>query len=726
MKGTGITVLLTGRNQGAVATMTGTLVPKLSVVASLCLLVLSPFCHAEYKTENVIIAIMDGTHYDRTFGDPSHELIPHLWNDLAPQGTHYTNFYNNSVTITLAGHSNIMTGAWHYTRNRGPLQTRPTVIHYMADELKLEPGDAWVVFGKGFYAYHPETSFPGYSGLYEPGFAVGLGESSYRGDQQVLSKAIEVMNSDRPRMMLLNFGATDHTAHSGNWEDHIGAVRNCDLMLYQLWQHVQSNPHYKDKTTLIITSDHGYMDVGVHDGFAEHGDASKGSRHVFLVMLGPDTKKGHVVTDFAYHVDIAPTVGELLGFQTPLSSGQVLSDSLRDYQEQNRKQAVTPLARKAVSLEQTAQDDLVGELAGRILQKYGQNGAALTLSIDTTVLLWGMLAAYDRTGDSRYLGFVEDWSDRWGSSRGEDVLYSGFVEAMLAFRTADYVRRSALIGSARRLADPALKRFEQDRGSVVQGDKDFLLSLIFASAVSELSRDEELWHRAADLYIDHVRRIDFQKSRDEVRAVRADDDIFSDKDGEVVQSSGKVLPDATHRNASPDEPWYLLTAVLIRGHGLPYKGENLPDLPFFRAEVLYRTALMLEKLSWPGDIWDDPLDSALTIAALREAQRRVTYRGAIYESVDSLNQFDLGTLRPESAEAMPRAEHVKELIRTRITQLNYNVQYGYPPYKDFDFTADLLRLYSDQANSDMSVGAFLLALDPYRRVPIVPFVPSPR
>src|SRR5438046_9901096 len=76
-----------------------------------------------YLSENVIIAVMDGTHYDRTFGDPEHRLIPHLWNDLRPLGTSYTNFYNNSVPITKAGHSNIMTGNWQYNRNRRPLHT---------------------------------------------------------------------------------------------------------------------------------------------------------------------------------------------------------------------------------------------------------------------------------------------------------------------------------------------------------------------------------------------------------------------------------------------------------------------------------------------------------------------------------------------------------------------------------------------------------------------------
>ena len=288
---------------------------------------------------------MDGTHYDRTFGDPEHALIPHLWNDLRPQGTYYTNFFNNSVTITMAGHSNIMTGTWQYQRNRGALQTTPTVIHYMADEIGLKQNEAWVIFGKGSYAYNPETTFPAYKNSYQPGFVYGLGETTYQDDYDVLDKVTEVMKSDRPRIILANFGTTDHTAHSGNWEYHEGAVKNNDAVLFELWNTIQADPNYGDKTTLIITSDHGYMDDGVHDGFAEHGDASEGSRRIMLLMIGPDIKQGHVVDSPAYHVDIAPTIGELLGFQTPLSQGEVLKESLVAYGRVNRKEARTDRAR---------------------------------------------------------------------------------------------------------------------------------------------------------------------------------------------------------------------------------------------------------------------------------------------------------------------------------------------------------------------------------------------
>lgn len=681
---------------------------------------------APYRTENVVIAIMDGVHYDRTFGDPDHALIPHLWNDLRPQGTYYSNFFNNSVTITLAGHGNVMTGAWQYMRNRGAVQTRPTVIHYLADEASLGKNQAWVVFGKGYYAYNPETTFPAYKGSYEPGFAYGLGEATYQDDYDVLEKVTEVMKADRPRIVFANFGVTDHTAHTGNWEYHTGAVKNCDTVLFKLWNAIQADPHYRDKTTLIITSDHGYMDDGVHDGFAEHGDASEGSRRVMLLLLGPDIRKGHAVTSPAYHIDIAPTVGELLGFQTPLSPGEVLKESLVAYQSANRKEARTDRARRAVEQERLARLDLVSHFGDKVLGRYADGPATLAPSAETTFLLWGMLIAHDKTGKASYLDLVRRWVDAQAAGGAEPSVHVALLSAQLAYRTKDKRERGRLAGIAGRGARAVIGELER-RGARGVSLPQFVLEMILPAAVSEIARDEALWHRVAKVYLDHVQARDHERARRHVMELGRSSGAQKHRpEGELVEASGKVLPDLASSEAAPESSWYLLAAAFIRSHGLPYKGENLGDLPTFHAEVIYQTYLAVQKLPHPGHVWDDALEAALNVAAIREARRRVTLRGKLYEGVDQLTAFDLGRLRPESAEIMPPIGKVRETIRERITQTNYNVQYGFPAYEDLDFSIDALRLYADRIRDDLATGLFLMAVDPARRVSVEPFVASPR
>ena len=675
-----------------------------------------------YRTENVVIAVMDGTHYDRTFGDPDHELVPHLWNDLRPQGTYYTNFYNNGVTITMAGHSTIMTGVWQYSRNRGPLQTRPTIIQYLADEIGLRPKEAWVVFGKGFYAYNPETSFPTYRSSYEPGFINGIGETTYQDDYNVLTKVMQVMSEDKPRFLFVNFGTTDHTAHSGDWQVHVGAVKNNDAVLYKLWTGIQSDPHYRDKTTLIITNDHGYMDEGHHDGFAEHGDSSEGSRHIMLMILGPDTIKNRRVDTFAYQIDIAPTVGELLGFQTPLAEGIPLRDSFVDFKGINRNEGRTDRAKQALAIDRAAQANVVGQLADGVLRKYNSNLKSLIPSTNSDFLLWGMLSAYDKTGDARYLDFVRSWV-----SQAPEVANSfdaAFVRAELAYRTQDRIARHQLVAGAIPIAREVIAHLEQSDIQEQQIER-FVLAMVFVSSVAEISHDEPLWTRAAEVYVRRVQQIDEQRTVGRITTLGSSTSPHPErKEGEVVEQTGKVLPDVQSRSMLPEDPWYLLGATFVRSHGLPFKGENLPDLPFFGAEVLYRSYLMISQLRYPGDVWSDPFTSALTIAAIREARRRVTLKGALYDGADGLTQFDLSRLRPKSP--MPKVEQVREVTQERITRMNYNVQYGFPRYQAFDFTIDLLRLYANQAQDDLTIGVFLLALDKERHITLDAFVPAPR
>ena len=91
-----------------------------------------------YQTENVVIAIMDGTSWDVSYGDPEHRFVSRLWNELRPQGTLYTNFYNDDVTITKAGHSTITTGTWQKMRNRGPRLANPAHHVPPSSELRVD------------------------------------------------------------------------------------------------------------------------------------------------------------------------------------------------------------------------------------------------------------------------------------------------------------------------------------------------------------------------------------------------------------------------------------------------------------------------------------------------------------------------------------------------------------------------------------------------------------
>jgi hypothetical protein len=110
----------------------------------------------------------------------------------------------------------------------------------------------------------------------------------------------------------------DACGHSGIWNDYLHAICNADTIINNMWELIQNDPIYKNKTTLIVTNDHGRHT----NDFSSHGDGCDGCRHIMLMILGPDTKADVIDLKRCSQNDIAPTVGELLDFSTPYCTGR--------------------------------------------------------------------------------------------------------------------------------------------------------------------------------------------------------------------------------------------------------------------------------------------------------------------------------------------------------------------------------------------------------------------
>ncbi|MHC4547840.1 MAG: alkaline phosphatase family protein [Planctomycetota bacterium] len=386
-----------------------------------------------YRTQNVFVAVMDGVRWSETFGDPDRALIPHL-DRLAAQGTLHTSFLNEGVTITRQGHATIATGSWQLCPNGGPRPTRPTLWEYARDELGWPQEACAVIFGKGRYSYAASSSFPGYAGRHPPTFEIAIGEGDLPDDVRVLDRVFAAMERDRPRLMFVNFGVTDHLGHSNRWARYTAAIVNCDAVLARLWQRIQKSPAYRNRTTLLVTNDHGRhsdRDQEPHGGFRAHGDACEGCRHVMLLALGPDIKRGFVSERKALQIDLAPTVGELLGFQTPLAEGRVLEEMLREPRGMNRKEARTPAARRARRLLELRQRDLLRTVADAQLAR---DPASLAPSPETALLLQGLERAFEITQDERHREFVRRWTAAHGAPEATATtgLEETTAEALLA------------------------------------------------------------------------------------------------------------------------------------------------------------------------------------------------------------------------------------------------------------------------------------------------------
>jgi Metalloenzyme superfamily len=274
------------------------------------------------RTQHVVIVVLDGVRYTESFGDSTHSNVPLLWNQLRPQGTLYTSFWNDGLTMTNSGHASILSGRRDTLKNNGTERPHnPTLFEYYRKQTGAPISQCWVVLGKMklqmlSFSTHNEYGSP---------FGASVRTSPHEYDDLIaLKNATSVLSEYHPAITIVNVPAPDEFAHNGFYEEYIGAIQQADSVATAVWEAIQSDSLLRDKTTLIVTNDHGRH---TRD-YTDHGDTCEGCRHIMLLIIGPDTPAG--VTDSSTHkqVDIAPTVGKLLGFKTPNAVGEVIESAV--------------------------------------------------------------------------------------------------------------------------------------------------------------------------------------------------------------------------------------------------------------------------------------------------------------------------------------------------------------------------------------------------------------
>lgn len=127
--------------------------------------------------------------------------------------------------------------------------------------------------------------------------------------------AREYLKAYRPRVLYIAFDETDDFAHAGMYDQYIKAAHAEDGMIADIWNTLQSMPEYRNKTSLLITVDHGRGDL-VKSNWKHHGSKIPEAHEIWLAMLGPGIlPKGEVKEPMQlYQKQLASTMASLLGF----------------------------------------------------------------------------------------------------------------------------------------------------------------------------------------------------------------------------------------------------------------------------------------------------------------------------------------------------------------------------------------------------------------------------
>ncbi len=92
-----------------------------------------------------------------------------------------------------------------------------------------------------------------------------------------------------------------------------------------------------DDLIIIVTADHG-ENMGELGIYGEHATADQGTCRIPMIIRWPGLMKGHVDEGLHYHLDLGPTISELLGKEpAPSWDGQSYADALRQGEDCGRK-----------------------------------------------------------------------------------------------------------------------------------------------------------------------------------------------------------------------------------------------------------------------------------------------------------------------------------------------------------------------------------------------------
>lgn len=272
--------------------------------------------------------MIDGPRYTETWGEPTRQYIPQQNKVMLPQGVLYTQFKNNGPTYTNAGHSAITTGFYQPINNSGKeLPRNPSLFQRYIATGKPKT-DAWVIASKDKLEILIDTLNPEWSGKHLASSICGTSGngSQYCEDSVTWERIMKLLPEHKPHVVLINFKEPDASGHAKKWESYLQGIRDTDAYAAKLWAWIQSHPDFKDQTALFITNDHGRHIDGRLDGYISHGDECSGCRHISLLALGPDFKKGKELDTPAGQIDIAVTAAEILGLKIEGSSGRVLTE----------------------------------------------------------------------------------------------------------------------------------------------------------------------------------------------------------------------------------------------------------------------------------------------------------------------------------------------------------------------------------------------------------------
>lgn len=328
------------------------------------------------KRKVIVITFGGGARDQETFAPEGQGNIPHLLTELIPQSSFFTRVVNRGILGHYVATASLATGVYETLNNFAAVPPQhPTVFEYFRKDRNRPANDTWVVapsngfnrigesdcrnYGAGATVVLPKRLLRAasagaldYGRLLQDNYETPLYTPTVEGSEfqlqqmesilrlsvsDFLARARTVASPDElsvfiakrlmqtlaPSLLWITMHDMD-IAHSGAYSLYIEGIQRTDRLCAEIWSAVQNEPEYAGNTTLLILPDFGRDADGDSggNGFQHHRTGDAESRTTWMMALGVGSRAGVMYDEPVQSIDLAPTLGAMLGFSPAESHGR--------------------------------------------------------------------------------------------------------------------------------------------------------------------------------------------------------------------------------------------------------------------------------------------------------------------------------------------------------------------------------------------------------------------
>lgn len=327
---------------------------------------------AQSPSQNIIIITTDGLRWQEVFkgmdsaiandnryneGDSSYifkkywspdagerrkKLLPFLWSTVAQKGQLYGNRNEgckvdnaNPYWFSYPGYSELFTGFADTGINSNSYPPNPHVT--VLEFLNKQPGLKGKVAAFGAWDAFDRILNEERSGIPVISAFDATGGNDPTTNEKMINRilrdsykpwhehecldvfthhaAYEWLQARKPRVLYIAYGETDEWAHAGKYRSYLDAANQVDQWIKEIWERIQKEPQYKNKTSLFIAVDHGRGDIKKEE-WTSHNNTIPDSHEMWFAVMGPRTPAGGEIRKEmqVYQEQFAQTMARLMGY----------------------------------------------------------------------------------------------------------------------------------------------------------------------------------------------------------------------------------------------------------------------------------------------------------------------------------------------------------------------------------------------------------------------------